>query len=85
MLSRNPLLPEFTARPQGGGTAPADERAGFTAVVFMLTNGCTWRMLPPESEVTLPRAHHRFSVWTETGLWRRLHNAVLDEVLPKRE
>nr|WP_281180091.1 transposase [Nocardia amamiensis] len=35
-----PLLPEFTARPQGGGTAPVDERAVFTAVVFVLTSGC---------------------------------------------
>ncbi len=29
-----PLLPEFAHRPQGGGTAPVDERAVFTAVVF---------------------------------------------------
>ncbi|MFI8191975.1 hypothetical protein ACIF8T_24825 [Streptomyces sp. NPDC085946] len=25
-------------------------------------------------------AHRRFSVWTEAGLWRRLHRAVLDEL-----
>ncbi|WSY64535.1 IS5 family transposase [Nocardia sp. NBC_00881] len=75
-----PLLPEFTARPQGGGTAPADERAVFTAVVFVLVSGCAWRMLPPSFGVTVPTAHRRFSVWTEAGLWRRLHNAVLDEL-----
>nr|WP_228782094.1 IS5 family transposase [Nocardia abscessus] len=75
-----PLLPEFTARPQGGGTAPVDERAVFTAVVFVLTSGCAWRMLPPSFGVTVPTAHRRFSVWTEAGLWRRLHHAVLDEL-----
>ncbi|MGW4820038.1 transposase [Streptomyces sp. NPDC004227] len=34
-----PLLPSFAARPQGGGTAPRDERAVFTAVVYVLTSG----------------------------------------------
>ncbi|MER6083389.1 transposase [Streptomyces sp. NPDC001833] len=42
-----PLLPSFAARPQGGGTAPRDQRAVFTAVVYMLTSGCAWRHLPP--------------------------------------
>nr|WP_217808813.1 IS5 family transposase [Nocardia donostiensis] len=75
-----PLLPEFTPRPQGGGTAPTDERAVFTAVVFVLTSGCAWRMLPPSFGVTVPTAHRRFTMWTEAGLWRRLHRAVLDEL-----
>ena len=75
-----PLLPEFTPRPQGGGTAPTDERAVFTAVVFVLTSGCAWRMLPPSFGVTVPTAHRRFSAWTDAGLWRRLHRAVLDEL-----
>ncbi|WP_107102848.1 transposase [Streptomyces torulosus] len=35
-----PLLPSFTSRPQGGGTAPLDERCVFTAVVYVLTSGC---------------------------------------------
>ncbi len=75
-----PLLPEFSTRPQGGGTAPVDERAVFTAVVFVLTSGCVWRMLPPSFGVSVPTAHRRFTVWTEAGLWRRLHRAVLDEL-----
>lgn len=41
-----PLLPSFNSRPQGGGTAPRDERAVFTAVVYVLTSGCAWRHLP---------------------------------------
>jgi len=42
-----PLLPSFARRPQGGGTAPLDERAVFTMVVHVLTSGCAWRHLPP--------------------------------------
>lgn len=75
-----PLLPSFTPRPQGGGTAPVDERAVFTAVVFVLTSGCAWRHLPPSFGVSPATAHRRFAVWTEAGLWRRLHRAVLDEL-----
>ncbi|MFI2474552.1 IS5 family transposase [Nocardia xishanensis] len=75
-----PLLPQFALREQGGGTAPVDQRAVFTAVVYVLTSGCAWRMLPPSFGVTVPTAHRRFSAWTRVGVWRRLHRAVLDEL-----
>ncbi|MFF3326414.1 IS5 family transposase [Streptomyces sp. NPDC002889] len=75
-----PLLPSFAARPQGGGTAPCDERAVFTAVVYVLTSGCAWRHLPPTSGTPPATVHRRFTVWTEAGLWRRLHRVVLDEL-----
>jgi transposase len=75
-----PLLPRFSTRSQGGGTAPVDDRAVFTAVVFVLTSGCAWRHLPPSFGVTVPTAHRRFTAWTRAGFWRRLHCAVLDEL-----
>ncbi|MGW2507557.1 IS5 family transposase [Streptomyces sp. NPDC001588] len=76
----DPLLPSFSARPLGGGTAPVDERAVFMAVVYVLTSGCAWRHLPETFGVSPATAHRRFSAWTEAGLWRRLHLAVLDEL-----
>jgi transposase len=75
-----PLLPSFTPRRQGGGTAPLDERAVFTAVVYVLTSGCAWRHLPPAFGVSPATAHRRFSAWSKAGVWRRLHRAVLDEL-----
>ncbi|MBF6189528.1 MULTISPECIES: IS5 family transposase [Nocardia] len=75
-----PLLPEFTPRPQGGGTAPADERAVFTAVVFVLTSGCAWRHLPPSFGVSVPTAHRRFMVWADAGVFEALHRAILDRL-----
>jgi transposase len=75
-----PLIPGFARRPQGGGTAAVDDRAVFTAIVFVLTSGCAWRMLPSSFAVTVPTAHRRFTEWTKAGLWRRLHRAVLDEL-----
>jgi transposase len=75
-----PFLPKFTRRRQGGGTAPVDQRAVFTAVVYVLTSGCAWRHVPPTFGVSPATAHRRFTVWTKAGVWRRLHQAVLDEL-----
>jgi transposase len=75
-----PLIPGFEPRPQGGGTASIDDRAVFTAIVFVLTSGCAWRYLPPSFGVTVPTAHRRFTEWTKAGVWRRLHRVVLDEL-----
>ncbi|WP_443031960.1 transposase [Streptomyces sp. CA-210063] len=61
-----PLLPSFAAvvrcRPQGGGTAPCDERAVFTAVVYALTSDCAWRYLPPTFGTSPATAHRRFTM-----------------------
>ncbi|MCB5908605.1 transposase [Streptomyces pinistramenti] len=75
-----PLLPRFASRPQGGGTAPVDERAVFTAVVYVLASRCAWRYLPESFGISPATAHRRFTAWGEAGLWRRLHRAVLDEL-----
>ncbi len=45
MLARFPDLPFSRSRPQGGGTAPIDQRAVFTAIVYVLISGCAWRYL----------------------------------------
>ena len=75
-----PLLPAQPQRPQGGGTRYRDDRAVFTAIVYVLTTGCAWRHLPAEFEVSKATAHRRFVACTEAGLWRRLHQAVLDRL-----
>ncbi len=75
-----PLVPGFAPRRQGGGTAGVDDRAVFTAIVYVLTSGCAWRHLPGEFGVSVPTAHRRFTAWTKAGLWPRLHHAVLDQL-----
>lgn len=62
-----PVVPEFRARPQGGGTAPLPARAVFTAIVYVLTSGCSWRDLPPSFGVPFQTAHRRFGQWTKRG------------------
>jgi transposase len=75
-----PLIPPQTERPQGGGTRHVDDRAAFTAVVYVLTTGCARRHLPAQFGVSKATAHRRFVAWTQAGLWRRLHRAVLDRL-----
>ncbi|MEU8346624.1 transposase [Spirillospora sp. NPDC048832] len=55
------------------GTTPVDDRAVFTAIVYVLTSGCAWRHLPGEFGVSVPTAHRRFTTWTRAELWLRLH------------
>jgi transposase len=75
-----PLIPPQRERRQGGGTRYVDNRAVFTAIVYVLTTGCAWRHLPAEFGVSPATAHRRFVAWTQAGLWRRLHRAVLDRL-----
>lgn len=57
-----------------------DDRAVFTAIMFVLTNGCAWRHLSLSFGVKVLTAHRRFTEWMKAELWRRLHRAVLDEL-----
>lgn len=75
-----PLIPPAPTRPQGGGRPRVEDRAMFTAIVFVLTSGVAWRYLPPSFGVKYQTAHRRFSEWTAAGLWPRIHRAVLDEL-----
>ena len=72
-----PLIPRFAVRPQGGGTAPVDNRRVFTAIVFVLSSGCSWRQVPPIFGVSVPTAHRRFQEWARAGLWAKIHHEVL--------
>ena len=44
-----PLIPPQVQRPQGGGTRYVEDRAVFTAIVYVLTTGCGWRHLPEDT------------------------------------
>jgi transposase len=72
-----PLIPETPARPQGGGMRRVDDRTVFTAIVFVLVNGCAWHDLPASYGVTVPTAHRRFTEWTRADLWSQVYEAAI--------
>ncbi|MEJ3750060.1 transposase [Actinomycetes bacterium KLBMP 9797] len=73
-----PLIPIPAARPQGGGKRRADDRAILAAIVYLVQAGCSWRKLPAALfGVSRATTHRRFTEWTKSGLWERLHQQFL--------
>lgn len=75
-----PLIPPAPTRPQGGGRRRLDNRAVLAALLYLTHAGCSWWKLPASFGVSRATAHRRFTEWTRTGLWPRLHQAVLDRL-----
>jgi transposase len=75
-----PLLPVEPSKARGGRPRIPD-RAVLSGIVFVLKSGIPWHMLPKEmgfgSGVTCWR---RLRDWQTAGVWRRLHQALLDLV-----
>ncbi len=71
-----PLLPSSAGR-RGRWR---DHRQVIEGIVFRYRTGCARRNLPAEFGVSKATAHRRFVAWTQAGLWRRLHRAVLDRL-----
>jgi transposase len=75
-----PLLPPVPRKPQGGAPRIAD-RQTLTEIIFVLRSGIPWAMLPQEmgcgSGVTCWR---RLREWQQAGVWRKLHQVLLDRL-----
>ena len=75
-----PLLPPEPPKPNGGRPRVPD-RAALTGIIFVLTSGIPWEMLPQElgcgSGVTCWR---RLRDWQEAGVWDALHRTLLDRL-----
>ncbi|MGC0423637.1 transposase [Embleya sp. AB8] len=57
-----------------------DDEAVFAAVVYVLVGGCSWRRLPPCFGASKPTVRRRFRIWSDDGLWGRLHLCRLNGV-----
>jgi transposase len=75
-----PLLPPEPPKPRGGRPQVSD-RAPLTGILFVLKTGIPWEYLPAEmgcgSGMTCWR---RLRDWYQAGVWRRLHQVLLEEL-----
>ena len=75
-----PLLPPEPTKPKGGRPRVSD-RAALTGILFVLKTGIPWEYLPAEmgcgSGMTCWR---RLRDWYQAGVWRRLHQVLLEEL-----
>src|SRR3712207_5304490 len=75
-----PLLPPEPPKPKGGRPRVSD-RAALTGILFVLKTGIPWEYLPAEmgcgSGMTCWR---RLRDWCQAGVWRRLHQVLLEEL-----
>jgi transposase len=77
-----PLLPAPPRPPYGGRHRTISDRPCFAAIVYMARASTPWRLLPARelgcgSPATCWR---RLRDWQRAGVWRRLHQVLLDEL-----
>ena len=74
----HPLLPRRVPGPKGG-RPPADDRACFAGIVYVLRNGVRWNDLPRcfPSDTTCWR---RQDAWSRAGVWDAVHAVILGEL-----
>jgi transposase len=74
-----PLLPKREPRPKGG-KPPADDRACFTGILFVLKTGISWEDFPCEMGCCGMTLLNRLRQWQKAGVWDELHRLLLGEL-----
>ena len=63
----------------GGRPARYDRRDSVDAVFYLLGTGCSWRSLPHDFP-PWQSVYAYFRAWQADGTWRRVHDALRDEI-----
>jgi transposase len=70
------ILPHLPSARRLGRPRTTDLRAVVDALLYLITSGCQWRLLPKEFPPysTVQRFFYR---WRDDGLWQRINHALL--------
>ena len=80
-----PMLPRRHARRRDrhrrGGRSRLDDRRVLSGIVFVLKTGLPWEYLPQEMGCGCGMTcWRRLRDWNNAGVWRRLHQVLLDRL-----
>jgi transposase len=77
-----PLLPPLKLRRfRFPGRKPIGNREAFTGIVFVLTSGIPWEMLPQELGCGCGMScRRRLRDWTQAGVWPKIHRILLSHL-----
>lgn len=76
-----PLLPRRRASRRKGGRPAVDDRKALAGVLFVLRTGIPWEYLPKEMGCGCGMTcWRRLKRWQRAGVWRRLHEALLEKL-----
>ena len=73
-----PLLPVRDPR-HGGRPLKYDRRLILDTILYVLRTGCAWRLVPHDL-ARWDAAYRWFRAWSADGTWRRVHDALRDQV-----
>jgi transposase len=78
------IQPHLPPRPRNhnpkGGRPPAEDKAAFRGILYLLREGCRWQSIPSK-ELACPSGStcwRRFRDWTKAGVWTHAHHQLLD-------
>lgn len=74
-----PLLPARSAKLRGGRRRACD-RSELEGILYVLRTGIPWGMLPEGFGLGGVTCWRRLRDWQEAGVWKRLHQVLLDEI-----
>jgi transposase len=76
-----PLIPEVERRVRFPGRRRIDDRKVLTGILFVLQTGIPWEHLPQEMGCgTGMTCWRRLKEWQDQGVWRRLHEVLLERL-----
>jgi putative transposase len=78
----SPLIPP--AKP-GGRRRSVDVREVVNAIMYFTRTGCQWRNLPHEEFPPWGTVHYYHRRWRLDGTWRKVHDALREQLRKAQE
>ena len=71
-----PLIP---AAKRGGRPRSVDMREMLNAILYVVRGGVAWRLVPQDFP-RWPTVYYYFARWRASGVWKRIHDRLHEEV-----